>query len=137
MQALPKTLRTVQRMPPSTAGPDIRCDLVIVGAGPAGTSAALAAIDANPDLDVVIVDAKPPGRDKVCGDAVGPDALGVLARLGVHTLLGADERARTFRVRDIAGNEVGGPSPVPGVVGGAPSRSALVSAVLSRHLGTR
>ncbi|MFS8096971.1 geranylgeranyl reductase family protein [Lentzea alba] len=58
-------------------------DLIVVGAGPAGSTAALAAMRANPAARVVMLDAAEFPRDKVCGDGVAPQALDVLAALGV------------------------------------------------------
>ncbi|MEU3642480.1 NAD(P)/FAD-dependent oxidoreductase [Lentzea sp. NPDC034063] len=58
-------------------------DLVVVGAGPAGSTAALAALRANPAARVLLLDAADFPRDKVCGDGVAPHALDVLAGLGV------------------------------------------------------
>ncbi len=58
-------------------------DVVIVGAGPAGATAALAALRHDPDAAVLLVDAQAFPRDKVCGDGVAPQALDVLAGLGV------------------------------------------------------
>jgi len=59
-------------------------DLVVVGAGPAGSTAALAALDARPDARVLLVDREDFPRDKACGDGVAPHALDVLAALGAH-----------------------------------------------------
>ncbi len=58
-------------------------DLLIAGAGPAGTVAALAALRANPDLRVRLLDAADFPRDKACGDGIAPHALAELAQLGV------------------------------------------------------
>ena len=57
------------------------CDVLVVGAGPAGSAAA--ATLARGGLDVVLVDAHAFPRDKVCGDGLIPDAHRALARLGV------------------------------------------------------
>ncbi|MCS7475889.1 geranylgeranyl reductase family protein [Umezawaea endophytica] len=58
-------------------------DLVVVGAGPAGSTAALAALRADPSARVLLLDAADFPRDKVCGDGVAPHALDVLSDLGV------------------------------------------------------
>ncbi|HEY4019560.1 MAG TPA: NAD(P)/FAD-dependent oxidoreductase [Pseudonocardiaceae bacterium] len=58
-------------------------DVAIVGAGPAGCAAALGALRARPDARVLLIDAAAFPRDKVCGDGIAPQALDVLAALGV------------------------------------------------------
>jgi len=58
-------------------------DVLIAGAGPAGASAALAALRARPGARVRLVDAADFPRDKACGDGIAPHALDVLAGLGV------------------------------------------------------
>jgi geranylgeranyl reductase family protein len=59
----------------------IQVDALVIGAGPAGTAAARAlALDG---ARVALVDRHAFPRDKVCGDALIPDALGALAELGV------------------------------------------------------
>jgi menaquinone-9 beta-reductase len=57
------------------------CDVLVVGAGPAGSAAALTLARAG--LDVVLVDQHAFPRDKVCGDALIPDAHHALQKLGV------------------------------------------------------
>lgn len=66
-----------------TTDPLTLWDVVIVGAGPAGAAAALAALKARPDASVLLLDAAEFPRDKVCGDGVAPQALDVLVALGV------------------------------------------------------
>ncbi|MDP1912226.1 NAD(P)/FAD-dependent oxidoreductase [Brevundimonas sp.] len=58
------------------------CDVLVVGAGPAGSACAhhLAA----GGLDVVLADQHDFPRDKVCGDGLIPDAHAALRRLGVY-----------------------------------------------------
>src|SRR4051812_28112316 len=58
-------------------------DLVVVGAGPAGASAALAALHADPALRGLLPD--PPGfpPDKSCGDGIAPHCFAKLAAIGV------------------------------------------------------
>ena len=60
-----------------------RWDLVVVGAGPAGASAALAALRRRPDARVLILDRADFPRDKSCGDGIAPHALDVLGGLGL------------------------------------------------------
>ena len=56
-------------------------DVVVVGGGPAGAAAALAGRAAG--CSVLILDRADFPRDKVCGDGIAPEALDVLAGLGV------------------------------------------------------
>ncbi len=56
-------------------------DVVVVGAGPAGSTAAL--VLARGGARVALVDKATFGRDKACGDLVGPRALALLASLGL------------------------------------------------------
>jgi geranylgeranyl reductase family protein len=58
-------------------------DLVVVGAGPAGASAALAALHADPALRVLLLDRSDFPRDKSCGDGIAPHCLATLASIGV------------------------------------------------------
>jgi menaquinone-9 beta-reductase len=59
----------------------LRCDVAVIGAGPAGSAAAWQL--ASRGLDVVLVDQQVFPRDKVCGDGLIPDAHAALRRLGV------------------------------------------------------
>jgi geranylgeranyl reductase family protein len=65
------------------AGPD-RYDVVVVGAGPAGSAAALAARRAG--ATVLLLDKADFPRDKACGDGIAPHALDVARDLGVPDL---------------------------------------------------
>jgi len=60
-----------------------RWDVVVVGGGPAGAACAAAARRAAPSARVLILDRADFPRDKVCGDGIAPEALDVLAGLGV------------------------------------------------------
>src|SRR5205823_11767050 len=59
-----------------------RFDAVVVGAGPAGSVAAL--VLARGGARVALADKASFPRDKACGDLVGPRGVQVLAELGVH-----------------------------------------------------
>ena len=69
-------------------------DLIVVGAGPAGSAAAVSALRERPDARVLILDREPIGRDKVCGDGIAPHALAELERLGIDATEPAEEVAR-------------------------------------------
>lgn len=63
-----------------TALPD-HCDVLVIGAGPAGS--ACAQVTARAGLHTVLVDQHDFPRDKTCGDGLIPDAHAALRRLGV------------------------------------------------------
>ena len=62
-------------------------DVLVVGAGPAGSAAAAWA--ARGGADVLLVDAAVFPRDKTCGDGLTPRAIGELQRLGLEDWLRA------------------------------------------------
>lgn len=64
-----------------------RFDVLIVGAGPAGAAAALAARAADPTARVGLVDRAEFPRDKVCGDGVTTGSVVVLGELGATAVL--------------------------------------------------
>jgi geranylgeranyl reductase family protein len=76
-------------------------DLIVVGAGPAGSAAAVAALRERPDARVLLLDREPMGRDKVCGDGIAPHALIELERLGIHA---TDPSEEVGAVRLVAPN---------------------------------
>ena len=59
-----------------------QCDVLVVGAGPAGAACALWLARAG--IDTVLVDQHDFPRDKICGDALIPDAHHALKRLGLY-----------------------------------------------------
>jgi geranylgeranyl reductase family protein len=70
-------------MPPTT-------DVLVIGAGPAGSAAARRL--AGGGLRVVLVDRYAFPRDKVCGDAIIPDALEAIRALGLDPAVRAAAR---------------------------------------------
>src|SRR5216110_127687 len=71
-----------------------RCDVLVVGAGPAGSAAVITLARAG--LDVVLVDQHAFPRDKVCGDGLIPDAHNAMRKLGVLDAVMAQAQASGF-----------------------------------------
>ncbi len=61
----------------------ISADVIVVGAGPAGASAAHYLARAG--IDVLVLEKSSFPRDKVCGDGLTPRAVGELIRMGIDT----------------------------------------------------
>ena len=76
---------------PSPATLPAHADVLVVGAGPAGSACAQAL--ARGGLDVLLVDQHDFPRDKVCGDGLIPDSHAALKRLGVYDEVAALARA--------------------------------------------
>ena len=62
-------------------------DLVVVGAGPAGSATAIGALRADPSLRVALLDRADFPRDKSCGDGIAPHVMDLLADAGVGGVL--------------------------------------------------
>ncbi|GAP38608.1 geranylgeranyl reductase [Piscinibacter sakaiensis] len=91
--------------------------MLVVGAGPAGSAAARVLAQAG--RDVLLVDQAGFPRDKVCGDALIPDAHRVLERLGLlDRVLAEALRVPAVRMRGPRGGEVA----VPGRLAVLPRR---------------
>ena len=77
------------------AAAPLRTDVLVVGAGPAGSAAAAWAAQAG--LDVLLTDAAVFPRDKTCGDGLTPRAIGELQKLGLEDWLRAHTVNRGLR----------------------------------------
>ena len=71
-------------------------DVIVVGAGPAGSNTAISYKNLNPELNIAIFDKSQFPRDKSCGDAIGPGVINALKRFGnEHILDGEPEVVST------------------------------------------
>jgi geranylgeranyl reductase family protein len=77
-----------------------RVDIAVIGGGPAGASAGIAAAQAG--LRVVVLEKSERGRDKICGDGLTPRAVAAMDRLGVPL----DGAHRIGGLRMVAGRQV-------------------------------
>lgn len=91
-------------------------DVAVVGAGPAGAAAALAALRSRPGARVLLLDRHDFPRDKCCGDGVAPHALDELARLGVADVLADRVRVGAMRLVSPRGVEAAHPLARPDYV---------------------
>lgn len=91
-------------------------DLVIVGAGPAGASAALTARRVAPGARVAVIERAAFPRDKTCGDAISPDAVAELAKLGAVDAVAGHPAVERLRLRAPSGAEVADAPPAVGYV---------------------
>jgi geranylgeranyl reductase family protein len=64
------------------------CDVLVIGAGPAGSAAAMQLARAG--VQVVLIDQRTFPRDKVCGDGLISDALGALTTLGLKDAVASE-----------------------------------------------
>ncbi|WP_292604948.1 geranylgeranyl reductase family protein [Nocardioides sp. REDSEA-S30_B4] len=105
-------------------------DVLVVGAGPAGSAAA--AWLARAGLDVVLADAATYPRDKTCGDGLTPRAVHELSRLGLEDWL----RAHTVN-QGLRAHGFGQVLHLPWPGGSLPSwGSAVARTELDDHLRT-
>src|SRR2546428_12810362 len=74
---------TRHRLVDTVQGQFMQQDVLVLGAGPAGSAAARAL--ALRGIKVALIDRADFPRDKVCGDALIPDALAALDRLSLKT----------------------------------------------------
>jgi flavin-dependent dehydrogenase len=87
-----------------------RADVVVVGAGPAGSSAAAWAARAG--RDVLVIDSAQFPRDKACGDGLTPRAVLEMQRLGLGSWLAGRVQHRGLRMSGFGADvEVSWPGP--------------------------
>jgi geranylgeranyl reductase family protein len=99
-------------------------DLVVVGAGPAGSAAAAWAARAG--RDVVVIDSAVFPRDKACGDGLTPRAVAELQLLGLGPWLDEHIRHRGLRMTGFGASvEVEWPGPSFPATGSAVPRTEL------------
>ncbi len=79
-----------------------RADVVVVGAGPAGSAAAAWACRAG--HDVLVIDSAQFPRDKACGDGLTPRAVLELQRLGLGPWLEGRVQHRGLRLSGFGGD---------------------------------
>ena len=86
-------------------------DVVIIGAGPAGSSAAICL--ARKGYSVALLDKERFPREKLCGDFLNPINWPVFRRLGVHKqiLSTEHEKVTDFRLTSFSGEEADVPLP--------------------------
>ncbi|MGA5541423.1 menaquinone reductase [Mycobacterium sp. NPDC051198] len=103
---------------------DIKSDVVVVGAGPAGSAAAAWAARAG--RDVLVIDAAQFPRDKSCGDGLTPRAVAELERLGMGPWLDTRIRHHGLRMSGFGADvEVAWPGPSFPSTGSAVPRTEL------------
>ncbi|MHA6625318.1 NAD(P)/FAD-dependent oxidoreductase [Pseudonocardia sichuanensis] len=81
-------------------------DVAVVGAGPAGSAAALRVLQLRPDARVLLLDAAAFPRDKTCGDGIAAHALDLLDGLGVPGVSGLGPPVPRLRLRSPGGRVV-------------------------------
>lgn len=85
--------------PSGKVSPAESADILIIGGGPAGLAAAIAARQHG--LKVVVADARRPPIDKACGEGLLPETCAALAKLGISIL---ESESHSFRgIRFVSG----------------------------------
>ena len=101
-------------------------DLFIIGGGPAGLAAGIAA--RRKGLRVVVADSRKPPIDKACGEGLMPDTIASAAALGLEL----PERRYEFRGVRFRGEGVSVESRFPGVAGAGVRRLELHRALVDQ-----
>jgi flavin-dependent dehydrogenase len=105
-------------------------DVFVIGGGPAGLAAAIAA--RKQGFRVMVADADEPPIDKACGEGLLPNSLEALARLGVT--LGPSDGCRFRGIRFVGGG-VSPEAHFPGAPGRGVLRKALHERIVSHASG--
>ncbi len=101
-----------------------KADVVVIGAGPAGSAAAAWA--ARQGRDVLVIDAQQFPRDKACGDGLTPRAVAELELLGLGPWLAGRVRSRGLRMSGFGSDvEIAWPGPSFPSTGSAVPRTEL------------
>ncbi len=91
---------------------DLHCDVLIVGAGPAGSSSA--SFLARKGLNTIICDKAAFPREKICGDCINPGCWELFGLLGVADEVAAHaERVSGVRIAGRYSRTLDIPIPVP------------------------
>jgi geranylgeranyl reductase family protein len=118
-----------------TSAASVRTDVLVVGAGPAGSAAA--AWSARSGRDTVLVDAAVCPRDKTCGDGLTPRAIAELDRLGLDDWVRAHTVNHGLRAHGFGQTLLlPWPSPDPSGAGLPAYGSAVARTELDDHLRT-
>ncbi|HIW96383.1 MAG TPA: geranylgeranyl reductase family protein [Candidatus Corynebacterium gallistercoris] len=101
-------------------------DVLVIGAGPAGSAAALAAARAGYDTTIVdMAEFLPAGRDKTCGDGLTPRAVHALEAMGAGHLLTGAPHIKGLKLHGFGGS-VTAPWPTSGAF---PARGSAIARV--------
>lgn len=106
-------------------------DVVIVGAGPAGSTCANALLLNGID-NVALIDRQHFPRDKSCGDGIGPGAVNVIERLGLGEFLAQYKPVARLSVSSPSGTRATGPLPI--VDGSVPRGYTIPRKEFDNHL---
>jgi flavin-dependent dehydrogenase len=109
----------------------IATDVLVIGGGPAGSSAALTLAEA--DISTLICEAGTYPRAKVCGEFYSPECTQLLGQLGLNNLLAECHARRIDSVHLTASNGMKWNTTLPGTAWGL-SRNAFDNALAQRAM---
>lgn len=84
-QFQPPVVQPIQQVSPivEMSGDENWWDVIIVGAGPSGCTCAYYMLQAQPYLNILLIDSSKFPRDKTCGDQIHPQAQAILDDMGI------------------------------------------------------